>query len=210
MNPHLAPCGRLSALASVILVSLVTLVALAGCSNQPQQLVGPAQSSARFVAASDPSNVLAESLQPIDRRNYPRIRVWTDDGWRRFQKEGGVSLEPSRIYDLEIPELQPVTFHWAAQPQGQSLGTRWVVDISDILDETPRSGPDDFAHWSAWSASETSATVGPFDASPDSGVFHWFYVEARDNLGLLSLLTVRMRVLPASDAVAEDVPATRR
>jgi hypothetical protein len=206
MNPRRIPHGRASALAFVILVSLV---ALSGCSSQPQQLVGPSQSSSELVATSDPSRVQA-GLPPIDQWKYPRIRVWTDDGWRQYQKEGGVSLEPSRIYDLEVPELQTVTFHWATQPGGHGLGTRWAVDMVDILDETSRSGPDDFAHWSTWSASEASATVGPFVTGPDSVAFHFFYVEVRDNLGFISLLTVRLRVFPASAELPEGLLVKRR
>lgn len=208
MNPRLDPRGRSSAVSSVVFVLFATFTALAGCSNQPQQLTGPAPSSAGIAATSDPSRVVA--AQPIDQRDYPRIRVWTDDGWRQFQKEGGVSLEPSRIYELDIPELQTVTFHWADQPHGQSRGTRWAVDIVDILDDTPRNGPADFAHWSIWSSSETSATVGPFFTGPDTSSFHHFYVEARDNFGLLSLLTVRLRVFPASAGVVEGLPVKGR
>jgi hypothetical protein len=202
MNSRRNSHGRPSALAPVVLVSLVAFTALGGCSSRPQQIIGPSRSSAELTATSEPSQVLAA---PIEQAKYPRIRVWTDDGWRQFQKVGGVSLEPSRIYDLDLPELQTVTFHWVAQPQGQSRGTRWALDLVDLFAETPRSGPDDLAHWSRWSTREATATVGPFVTGPDTTSFHFFSVEARDNNGFVSLLTVRLRVHPASEGAPEAI-----
>jgi hypothetical protein len=144
------------------------------------------------------------AAQPlIERWKSPRISVWTD-GWRRVQAQGGVSLDPSRIYDLEIQEQQVLTLHWSARPmsaQGEIIGYRWAVDLEDLVDETPRSGPDDVHHWSVWSTTETSAAVGPFDAGT-----HFFYLEARDNLGFISLVSLRLQVVPASG----DLPITRR
>lgn len=204
MKPRHVPHGRLPAVASVVLVYLATLATLAGCSSRrPHEILGPSRSSVENVAGLAPSPVVLAQPPLIDRWKAPRIRVWTD-GWRVFQREGGVSLEPSRIYDLEIPAQQPVTFHWSAQPrsgQGEILGYRWALDMVDILDETPRSGPDDVSHWSAWSIAETSATVGPFDAGPD----HLFFLMARDNIGFVSLVTLRLRVVGAA-----GLPITRR
>jgi hypothetical protein len=203
MNPRNTSLGRLSAFAPVVLVSLATFAALGGCSNRPQEIVGPSRSSAELAATSEPSRIVAA---PIEQAKYPRIRIWTDDGWRQFQKVGGVSLQPDRIYNLDVPELKPVTLHWLVQPQGQSRGTRWAVDIYDIVDDTPRSGPGDVAHWSTWSTSDEAASVGPFaSGGADSVAIHWFYVEARDNNGFLSLLTVRMRVIPASEGAPEAI-----
>lgn len=155
-------------------------------------------SLAILVATDRPSPILAAPpLPPIDGWEAPRIRVWTDDGWRHYQREGGVSLAPDRIYERDLAGGQAVTFHWSARPKtgrGEITGYRWALDMKDILDETPRSGPDDLSHWSAWSNEETSATVGPFGASPDSSASHFFFVEARDNLGFVSLVVVRLRI----------------
>ena len=132
----------------------------------------------------------------IERWESPRITIRAD-GWRFAQKEGGVSLAPDRIETLEVPADVPLTFEWSARPrtgQGEINGYRWALGIDDITDETPRSGPDDLSHWSAWSLTETSATVGPFIASTDTLVIRHFYVEARDDLGFLSLVTVRLVV----------------
>ena len=177
--------------AAAFLASLATLSALAGCSSHPAEILGPASST-------EPSLVAAAAqeppLPPIEGWEAPRIRLWTDDGFRRAQKEGGVSLAPDQIWDLEVAAGDPVTFHWTARPKNGRApiaGYRWALDLEDITDETPRSGPDDFAHWSQWSATETSATVGPFDA----GEQHLFYVETRDQLGFFSLVNVRIRVI---------------
>jgi hypothetical protein len=186
-------------LAAFVLVTL----AIAGCSKPAQQIVGPSRLSSQAIAAPE----APPGPPPIDDGKYPRIRVWTDDGWRGFQKNGGVSLAPDRIFHLEIPELQAVTFHWSTQPAGASLGTRWALDKGDITDETPRSGPDDVTHWSTWSTTETSATVGPFVTGPDTSSSHVFSVEARDNQGFLSLFTVRIQVSPAAQAA---LPVRRR
>ncbi len=137
----------------------------------------------------------SQAAGPAERSNPPRIRVWTDDGFRQFQKEGGVFLDPSRIYDLTLVEGRSTTFHWSVLPAGQALAARWSVDLADITDNTPRSGPDDLAHWSPWSADENAATVGPFTAGSE----HFFYLEAENDVAIVSLLTVRIRVVSAPE-----------
>ena len=205
MNPRRDPRGRSSAFASVVFVSVATLAALAGCSSRPQDIVAPAQSSAQYVADSEPSQVTAPP-SIIDRWTAPRIRIWTD-GWRQIQHEGGVSLDPAGFYDLEIPAQQPVTFGWSAPSRGAHgfVAYRWSLDNHDIFDETPRIDSSDLAHWSAWSLTETSATVGPFDAAP-----HYFYVMARDQVGFVSMVTVRVSAIAASANGTEDLPVARR
>jgi hypothetical protein len=122
----------------------------------------------------------------------PRITVW-NEYFSRTQIVSGVSLDPSRIYNIELPVSTPVTFNWSAAPQGGSyiVGYRWAVDIADINDETPRKDPSDLAHWSPWSLG-TSATVGPFTADPP---IHHFYLEALDAFGLVTLFTIRMNIV---------------
>lgn len=193
MSPHPAWPSRAS------VVALVSLSILSGCSSPSRELVGPASQN---LAAAEPALALAPPPL-IERWKSPRISVWTD-GWRRNQVQGGVSLEPGSINDFEIPEQQAVTFHWSARPksaQGEILGSRWAVDLADILDETPRSGPDDVSQWSTWSLEETSASVGPFASGN-----HDLYVQARDNLGFVSMVTVRLRVV----ATSEELPLARR
>ena len=134
---------------------------------------------------------LAAPPDPLDHWRSPRLRVETDS-WKGFQIEG-VSLDAGTYGELTIPSGETVTFSWSARPKtgkASILGYRWTLDIADFHDETPRFGPGDLAHWSVWSATETSATVGPF--APGSE--HLFYVETRDDLGFITLAVVRIVV----------------
>jgi hypothetical protein len=176
------------------LALLATLSVLAGCSNHPAELLGSASSADPGLAAAAAQE---PPLPPIEGWEAPRIRLWTDDGFRRAQREGGVSLAPDQIWDLEVAAGDAVTFQWTARPRNGRApidAYRWALDLEDITDETPRLGPDDLEHWSQWSATETSATVGPFDAGEE----HFFYVETRDRLGFFSLVTVRIGVAEAN------------
>lgn len=128
----------------------------------------------------------------------PSITVW-NEYFFRTQRIGGISVAPSRFFDLEVPADAAITLNWiGAPPAGAVLtGYRWCLDIAngDILDETPRQDDDDFAHWSAWSLNETSCTIGPFAGSVDSLVLHNWYLEARDNLGFITLFPMRIRIV---------------
>ncbi|MEP7028368.1 MAG: hypothetical protein ABI960_07225 [Candidatus Eisenbacteria bacterium] len=130
----------------------------------------------------------------------PRITV-ESDFFSRTQSTGGISLDASRISTLEIPPGTPLRFQWSAVPNsGSSIaGYRWSVDIAggNIDDETAREDDSDLRHWSSWSLSEQSATIGPFTGSVDSTVNHFLFVEARDQVGFVSLFTLRLSVIVA-------------
>ena len=111
---------------------------------------------------------------------------------------GGYSIDPTRYFNLEIPTDQPVTFNWfAIPPPGADIRYyRWVMDIQDLSDETPRSDETvDWHHWSTRSLQTTSATVGPF---VNNGEEHLFYIEAEDNNGLKSLGIIHFTVVRAT------------
>jgi hypothetical protein len=130
----------------------------------------------------------------------PRITL-SSEFYNKTQSTGGILLNPATIPTIEIPPRTPLTFHWSAQAgTGTSIaGYRWAVDIegADITDETPRTDDADVHHWSSWSLNEQSATVGPFNGSVDTTVSHFLYVEARDQVGFVSLFTLRMSVIVA-------------
>jgi hypothetical protein len=191
------PRGRVSADPSVVAAFVVVLIA-PGCSSGPSEVVGPARTASPVAEASgqvffaEPPGVDAPPLThpPLIRSKPPRVQVWTDD-WRGVRDQG-VSLEPSHIHDLVIPAGEAVTFHWSARSGSGGwdiVGYRWALDILDITDETPRLDDSDLAHWSVWTPTGTSATVGPFDAGTGA---HHFYVEARDERGFISLVTIRV------------------
>jgi len=142
------------------------------------------------------SNVL--QFRPTLEKLGPDITVF-NEFFSRTQSTGGISLNPSRIYPLEFPADQQIRFNWSATADVGAIvtGYRWAVDIEgqDIGNETPREDDSDVHHWSTWSLNETAATIGPFIGSIDSTVTHFFYVEARDNLGFVSLFTIRLRIV---------------
>ncbi|MFI5370916.1 MAG: hypothetical protein ACHQ52_05095 [Candidatus Eisenbacteria bacterium] len=111
---------------------------------------------------------------------------------------GGSPTDPSRYVNVEFPADRLITINWFADPPpGAAMRRyRWVMDLLELDDETPRSGPDDWYHWSAWGLTNTSATVGPFDPTvkPD----HLFFIEAEDNNGLLSIGIIHFTVVRPS------------
>ena len=188
-----------------VAVAVVVLATLAGCSMRPlSDVTGPAPTSAPLAAAAQHSPIVNDPPNaPLDAWELPVIRVWTDDGWRVFQKEGGITFMERRIQNYYASEGQTVTFHWSARTKtGRTrlVGTRWVFGLEDITDETPRSGPDDVGHWSTWSDEVTSATVGPLVVASETTPRPFFNVEARDNLGRITLIPIRVTVSPATEA----------
>ena len=127
----------------------------------------------------------------------PVIRFF--DSWFDYQYPcGGFPwpLDPSWALQLQLPADVPFRVYWSAttSPGATVTGYRWALDLADLEDETPRSGPGDVNHWSEWSLG-TSATVGPFTgAGGDTGEVHDFYLEARDSYEQTSLGWIRFRV----------------
>ena len=106
--------------------------------------------------------------------------------------------DPTREVRLEVPADQPVRFNWTATaPPGANIRRyRWVLDLIDLTDQTPRDDEArDWYHWSQWSINITSTTVGPFTVN---GEEHLFYIEAEDNNGLKSLGIIRFTVVRAT------------
>jgi hypothetical protein len=119
---------------------------------------------------------------------------------------GGFSQDLSKAIQIQVPSGDPerlpvpdppVTINWTAQPPQGSIMRRyrWVLDLENLDDETPRSSQSDWYHWSPWSLNETSASFGPFKGTQgDTGEVHNFYLEAEDINGLVSLGWVQFRV----------------
>lgn len=108
---------------------------------------------------------------------------------------GGYANDPSRYVEVEVPAGKLITINWfATPPPGAAMRRyRWVMDLLELDDETARTGPNDWYHWSAYGLTNLSATVGPFDPAvkPD----HLFFIEAEDNNGLRSLGIVHLTVV---------------
>ncbi len=144
------------------------------------------------------ANVLA--FRPSLSNLGPAITV-SNQFFAQTQHGGGVSLAPDRIFDMECPPRVVLHCRWNAVPtQGTSLGGyRWALDLpdGDVSSTVPRKDDSDFQHWSNWALGETGADIGPFNGSVDTTVSHFLYVEARDQIGFISLFTLRMRVIVA-------------
>ncbi len=207
MMTYRHPRRRAAAVPSLVLASLVVGVAITGCSSGPAELVAPSRAvleSAPAAFVEEPAEVLAPPVTqpPLIHSKPPRMQVWTED-WRGVRDQG-FSLDPSHIHDLVVAAGEPVEFQWSARAmtgQGSIVGFRWALDIEDITDETPRLDENDLAHWSTWTPAGTSAALGPF--AP--GSIHVFSVEARDNRGFVSLVTLRV----ITDAGEALVPGRR-
>jgi hypothetical protein len=106
---------------------------------------------------------------------------------------GGYSTDPSREVRLEVPADKRITFNWfATPPSGARIAYyRWVLDIADLGDNTPRTNENtDWYHWSAKDPQNFACTIGPFDTGE-----HFFYVEAGDNNGMISLGIIHFTVI---------------
>jgi hypothetical protein len=124
----------------------------------------------------------------------PLLTIFSGEFFHRYFT-GGIHAEPVEVSE---PSSVPIVVRWSAAPlteYGQAIGNavdayRWTLDPVDLADESPRHPESrDLAHWSQWSTSLISATIGPFAGTP--GETHDLYVEARDVGGFLSLGHVR-------------------
>ncbi|MBI5711296.1 MAG: hypothetical protein HZC42_13510 [Candidatus Eisenbacteria bacterium] len=107
--------------------------------------------------------------------------------------------DPSYAARIQIPAGRPVSFFWFAEaPPGSDMKSyRWVMDLLNLDDQTPRSNErTDWYHWSQKSLSNVFATVGPFAGGTSSSPeYHDFYIEAEDLNGLVSLGWIRFQVV---------------
>jgi len=163
----------------LVVVLSTGIVLFAGCSNSPVQPT----------SSLTPASALAAPPIDPERWDYPKLTVSTQ-GWRSETRQG---IHPDMIDSFGITAGETVEFRWvahaASRPGGRIIGYRWSLDNPDITDETPRLDDNDLVHWTPWSATEKSVVLGPFDSGP-----HRLYVETRDNIGMLSLVTVELRV----------------
>jgi hypothetical protein len=132
----------------------------------------------------------------------PLLTIFNETFTYRYPS-GGIPavLDSNWVIRTQAPAGQPLTVNWYAEPPAGSIvqGYRWALDIGDIHDETPRSEPNDVAHWSRWDGVKQSVTLNPGLIPPASGTRRLF-VEAVDVNGLMSLGVVEFRfVAPAFD-----------
>jgi hypothetical protein len=179
--------------AGASICAIVFLISIAGCGDQRSILSPSDESLARGTSSSSRSVEVAPDARPAGNPGYT---LWNSD-FRYTNREGGYSLDPSTWVELDVAAGEPVTVNWVGRFRGgvHLRAYRWTLDIADISDETPRiNEATDLSHWSAPSATSTSATVGPFATAEQ----HLFFVEITDTNGFRSLATVHMHVVGAA------------
>src|SRR5262249_30580440 len=111
---------------------------------------------------------------------------------------GGFFSDPSSYVSAEVAAGAPVQLGWSAEPVPGSFirGYRWALDIASLDDETPRADEAlDLRHWSPMSPATATALPAFSPASAAGTETHFFYLEAEDDLGLLSLGVLRFTVV---------------
>jgi hypothetical protein len=130
----------------------------------------------------------------------PQPTLWNDTFRYEFAF-GGLVDDPAFWPSLAFAAGLPIPIHWSAVVNNGTFvqGARWALDLEAIDDETPRSDEQaDVHHWSRWSSAQ--ALVLPAIVPPP-GVrvgAHFFYLEIVDNVGLLTLVGIRMSIVRPS------------
>jgi hypothetical protein len=112
---------------------------------------------------------------------------------------GGFFSAPRDYFHVEVPADRETVLDWSAAPAPGTFisGYRWAVDIGSLSDETPRSDESkDLAHWSQWQLG-TQARL-PAVHPQSEAAQHFFYLEAKDNVGALGLVVVAYTAIRAS------------
>jgi len=136
---------------------------------------------------------------PNNSDEWAPVLSMSGPGFRYTYPHGGFCACESTEIPARVHDGQSATFRWSADPgyACESLRIhwyRWALDIEDVNDETPRiDEATDLKHWSVKSPDATSASLGPFAA----GEVHRLYIEASDDIGLISLGIIRIEVPPA-------------
>jgi hypothetical protein len=128
----------------------------------------------------------------------PRLRLFNNYFDFAFTS-GGFFTDPRQQVPVDLASDQPIVFNWNGTPSPGTFvtGYRWSQDIASLEDETPRPNEATDIHlWSQWTLA-AAATLPAIHPSGGVGI-HFFYLEARDNVGAVSLAIVRFTVVSAS------------
>ena len=112
---------------------------------------------------------------------------------------GGFFSAPNVYFHVEVPADRETVLDWTGIPTAGTFitGYRWAVDLSSLSNETPRSDEShDLVHWSQWQPGTQARLPAVHPASEPA--LHFFYLEAKDNVGALSLVVVAYTAIVAS------------
>lgn len=113
--------------------------------------------------------------------------------------QGGFFSAPSTYFHVEVPAGRRIPVDWSAKSRDGSFvtGFRWAVDLASLDDETPRQDEaTDVSRWSQWQLG-SQAELPAVDPA-EAGQTHLFFLEARDNVGALSLVVIAYTAVAAS------------
>jgi hypothetical protein len=118
----------------------------------------------------------------------PIITIFNESYYYTMPSGGYTPNDPVTWQHFELAADNQTRFNWfATPPSGSAMQSyRWRLD-GDVSDETPRTNEvTDWYHWSAPTVNTTSCILGPFTP----GIQRFLYIEAVDDNGLKSLLTL--------------------
>lgn len=127
----------------------------------------------------------------------PRFTVYNESFFFQYTS-GGFSLDPASFLRTEAAAGRQVRFDWYATTASGAYvsGYRWMLD-GNVSDERARDDEQrQTDRWSRWSPLTLGVDLGPFDPVAPSET-HTLYIEAKDNIGMLSLAVVEFTVVRA-------------
>ena len=127
----------------------------------------------------------------------PKFTVFNESFFYTFPS-GGFSLDPATFVRTEAAAGRPIRFNWFATTNAASYvaGYRWMLD-GDVNDEREREDEQAQTNrWSRWGAQTTGVELPAFDPAGISES-HTLYIEAEDNMGLVSLAVIQFTVVKA-------------
>ena len=113
----------------------------------------------------------------------PQIRVQAPGLFHSYPS-GGWFDDPAQALHAEVAAGEPFVPQVLTTPNIGHLfnGIRWALDPVDPTDETPRSGPNDLAHWSEWSM-DPAIDLGVQGSASFKRSVHRLYFQARSGYG---------------------------
>ncbi len=130
----------------------------------------------------------------------PALTLWNEFLYYKFTTPI-FSIDPATYIGAEFPAGVPLRLNWSGTTHSGTFvgGYRWKLD-GDVSDQTPRSDEAlDVGHWSRWSPLTTECVLPPIvPPQGQSSETHFFYLQARDNEGQMSMAVLRFDAIRAT------------